>query len=216
MASQLDRLLGGWQGSTPEPVLGGPPVRGYGHEPDETNQVQIIVLHEAPPEPHPDSLAEKLVISVLSGGMSGRLFSEVREKRGLCYSVGAGYRGDRDFGSVSCYVGTTPERAQESLDVLLSELHRVHSPQGHVQPEEFKRAVTGMKSRLIFSGESTGARSAALAGDIHRLGRARSLEEMAGQIDALTLDQVNDYLARRSLGRMTIQTLGPKPLIPPR
>lgn len=215
LAAQLEALLEGWAGSNPEPAVGGPPVRGYAHEQDQTNQVQVILVHDAPPESHPDSLLEKIVISVLSGGMSGRLFTEVREKRGLCYSVSAGYRGDRDFGSVSAYVGTTPERAQESLDVLVAELNRVHTGDGRVGAEEFTRAVTGMKSRLIFSGESTGGRAGALAVDYHRLGRARSLGEMAAEIDAVTLDQVNAYLARRSLGRMTIQTLGPRALKPP-
>jgi predicted Zn-dependent peptidase len=72
-----------------------------------------------------------------------------------------------------------------------------------------------MKSSVVFSGESSGARAATLAADVRRLGRPRSLEEIAAQIDAVTLDRVNDYLARRSMGRSTIQTLGPAELRPP-
>lgn len=215
LAKSLDSLLSGWSGKHAEPTLGPPSPRGYAHETDRTNQVQIIIVHDAPPETHPDNVLEKIVISVLSGGMSGRLFSEVREKRALCYAVSAGYRGDRDYGLVSAYVGTSPERAQESLDVLLAELNRINSAPGKIQPEEFTRAVVGMKSRLVFSGESTGSRAAALASDQHRLGRPRSLDEMAREIDAVTLDQANEYLARRNLGKMTIQTLGPKALTPP-
>src|ERR1043165_6716293 len=120
--------------------------------------------------------------------MSGRLFTEVREKRGLCYSVSASYRGDRDYGVVMGYVGTTPERAQESLNVLFAELERIQTPAGKVEKDEFDRAKIGMKSRLVFSGESTGARAGALAGDWHRLGRARTLEEMAAEIDKVTLE----------------------------
>ena len=156
------------------------------------------------------------MINVLSGGMSGRLFTEVREKRGLCYSVSAGYRAERDFGAVTAYVGTTPERAQESLDVLTQELQRIHTPAGAITQEEFQRAVIGSKSRLIFSGESTGARAAALAADQHRVGRPRSLGELAEEIDRVTLDQVNNYLTRRSLGTPTIQTLGPAELTAPK
>lgn len=215
LAPHLDALLKGWTGDAPEPTRGPVPTRGYGHELDESNQVQVVVLHDAPPEPHADSLLEKLVVSVLSGGMSGRLFSEVREKRGLCYSVSAGYAGGKDFGGVTAYVGTTPERAQESLDVLLSEMNRIHIPEGRITPEEFHRAVVGMKSRLIFSGESTGARASALAADIHRMGRPRSLAELAAEVDRVTLDQLNAYLARRSMGTLTIQTLGPTPLMSP-
>lgn len=215
VAEAIDRLLGGWSGAIAEPRPAGPAPRGYAHEEDASNQVQVVVVHDAPPEPSEDALLEKVVVSVLSGGMSGRLFTEVREKRGLCYSVSAGYRGDRDYGAVSAYVGTTPERAQESLDVLIAEMARLHTQAGRITPDEFRRAVVGMKSRLIFSGESTGARAAALAADLHKFARPRSLDELAAKIDAVTLEQVNDYLARRRLGTLTIQTLGPSPLRPP-
>lgn len=209
----LDRLLAGWEGAFESPRVSGTPERGYSHLTDQTHQVQILVLHDAPREPDDDSLLEKIVVNVLSGGMAGRLFTEVREKRGLCYSVSAGYGGGRDFGALQAYVGTTPERAQQSLDVLSQELLRINK--GDVTPEEFQRAVIGMKSRLVFSGESTGARAGALAADYFRLGRARSLADHAAQLDAVTLDQVNAYCRRRVLGKWTIQTLGPSPLTAP-
>jgi predicted Zn-dependent peptidase len=145
--------------------------------------------------------------------MSGRLFTEVREKRGLCYSVSAGYSSGREFGSVTGYVGTTPERAQESLSVLLAEMDRIN--RSGIEESELRRAVIGMKSRLVFSGESTGARAAALASDQHRLGRPRSLAELADEIDRVTLEQVNNYLRSRTMGRVTIQTLGPVALVDP-
>lgn len=215
ITARLNMLLKGWTGTAAEFTKGPPPPRGYAHEVDQTNQVQIIILHDAPSESEPRSILEKIVISVLSGGMSGRLFSEVREKRGLCYSVSAGYAAGKDYGAVVGYVGTTPERAQQSLDVMLAELARINTSAGAVEQEEFDRAVVGMKSRLVFSGESTAGRAASLTSDYHRLGRPRSLAEIAAQIDAVTLGQVNDYLRTRRLGRMTIQTLGPAELKPP-
>jgi predicted Zn-dependent peptidase len=219
----VEGMLSGWSGRAPQVQLGPAAPRGYAHEADQSNQVQVIVLHDAPAEDDPRCLLERIVTSVLSGGMSGRLFTEVREKRGLCYSVSAGYATDRvlsgtvggGYGRVLAYVGTTPERAQESLDVLHAELERINTPAGRITPDEFRRAVVGMKSRLVFSGESTSARAGSLVGDFHRLGRARSLDEMASAIDRVTLDQVNAYLAGRSLGRLTVQTLGPAPLRPP-
>ncbi len=214
-ARRLNELLKGWTGSAPDPRPGTEAPRGYAHEIDETNQVQIILLHDAPPEPEPASLLERVVASILSGGMAGRLFTEVREKRGLCYAVGASYTSSREYGAVSAYVGTTPERAQESLDVLWAELDRINKPEGAVRQDEFDRAVVGMKSRLVFSGESTSARSAALAHDEHRIGRPRTLDELAADIDRVTLDSVNSYLASRTMGLVTIQTLGPAPLRPP-
>jgi len=215
LAATLDRLLADWSGSTSLPGTGAAPPRGYEHEIDPANQVQIVICTDAPPEPDDASMLEKVVVNVLSGGMSGRLFSEVREKRGLCYSVSAGYRGDRTFGALTGYVGTTPLRAQDSLEVLDAELNRINTPAGRVTQAEFSRAIVGMKSRLVFSGESTAARASALAADMHIYARPRSLEELAAKVDAVTLTMVNDYLSHRSPGRVTIQTLGPAPLTPP-
>ncbi|MBK7403569.1 MAG: insulinase family protein [Phycisphaerales bacterium] len=211
----LEPLLAGWEGGPAEARASGTPPRGYAHEADKTNQVQIILAADAPAEPDERSLLEKLAASVLSGGMSSRLFTEVREKRGLCYSVHARYSGDRDFGMLAADVGTQPDRAQQSLDVLTTELERITTPEGRVTPDEFRRAVVGMKSRLVFSGESTGARASALAGDMHRLGRPRSLDEVAARIDAITLDGLNGYLSTRRLGRVTVQTVGPESLTMP-
>jgi len=65
------------------------------------------------------------------------LRSRVREERGLCYAVSSSYRGDDKFGVLTAYVGTTPDRAQESLDVLTEELHRVCTPEGRITEAEF-------------------------------------------------------------------------------
>lgn len=209
LASRLDALLDGWTGSAPSITLGTAPARGtYHHITDPSAQVQIVLMHDSPAERQLESKMERVVAGVLSGGMASRLFTEVREKRGLCYSVSESYAPERDYGRCVGYVGTTPERAQESLDVFMAELHRINTREGRVTREEFDRAMIGIKSALIFSGESTGARAAALAGDQHRLGRARSLDEVAAMYGAITLDHVNDYLSRRALGDVTIVTLG--------
>jgi len=115
-------------------------------------------------------------------------------------------------GAVEAYVGTAPDRAQQSLDVLMQELRRINTPEGAITAEELDRALIGMKSRLIFSGESSSARAGSLAVDQHRLGRPRGLDEIAKEIDTVTLDRVNGYLAKRKLGMVTVQTLGPAAL----
>jgi len=210
-----ERISAGWEGEPPALASGPPPERGYAHETDDSNQVQIVVMYDAPRESEVEASLERAAIGVLSGGMSGRLFTEVREKRGLCYAVSAGYATDRDFGRVMAYVGTTPERAQESLDVLMAELRRIRTSGGAVTEAELARAKIGQKSRLVFSGESTSARANALSADVFRLGRGRSLEEMAREVEGVTLDALNGYLAGRDMGRVTIQTLGPTALKPP-
>jgi predicted Zn-dependent peptidase len=137
------------------------------------------------------------------------LFTEVREKRSLCYAVNAGYAGGRDRGMVALYAGSTPERAQETLDTMLSELERFEHG---VDAGEFRRAVIGLKSRLVMQGESTAARAAALGSDWYRLGRCRSLGELSAEVDAVTLDALNGWIARSMDGRwrerMTLCTVG--------
>jgi len=212
VADQLDTLLDGWRGAADEVRWGEPTTRGYHHQPDATNQVHIAVAYDGPPETAEDCWLERVATAVLSGGMSGRLFTEVREKRSLCYSVYASYGAEAKFGRTVAYSGTTPERAQETLKVLMGELERIHTPDGRVTDDEFKRAIIGLKSKLVMSGESSGARAAALARDWIRLGRARGLGELAAKYDAVSLAALNTYLTRRSLGSVTIVTIGPEPL----
>ena len=97
--------------------------------PHEGNQTQIGIAYDSVPYRHPDYFQAWGAVGVLSGGMSSRLFTEVREKRGLCYSVYASYHTLRDRASVLCYAGTSAERAQETLDVTLGELDA--AGQGH-------------------------------------------------------------------------------------
>ncbi len=227
-ADVLNRAIARLTAARGQPWAGQAPVLGAGialadqlgrgsfhHEPDPANQVQIYLAHEAPPERSDDARLERIVSSVLSGGSAARLFSEVREKRGLCYAVASSYAADKLFGRVVAYVGTTPDKAQQSLDVLTSELARVAGSNARVEQDEFDRARVGFKARLVASGESSAARAAALASDHHKLGRARSLDQLAADVDRTTLSEVNAYVQRRSMGPTTIVTLGPTPLTAP-
>ncbi|MBT8484269.1 MAG: insulinase family protein [Phycisphaerales bacterium] len=208
----LERELAGWQGAAPSPLSFGDPRRGSRHIEQDTSQVHIGLAYDAPPESDPNAMLERAATAVLSGSSSGRLFTEVRQKRSLCYSVGASYRSGREGGWVALYAGTTPERAQETLDVCGQEIERLREG---VTAEEFERAIVGMKSHLIMHGESTPARAAALANDQFRLGRPRSLADVAAEIDALTRSDLNAYLADRGFGPFTVVSIGPTPLEAP-
>ena len=209
LALQLDGLLKGWHGQVSDVAPVGAAAGGALHEADESNQTHIAVGLHAPSEREPESLLCRLATNILGGETSSRLFAEVREKRGLCYSVNAGYAGGRDRGMVALYAGSTPERAQETLDTMMGELERFEHG---VDSGEFRRAVVGMKSRLVMQGESTAARAAAIGSDWYRLGRCRSLGELSAEVDAVTLDGLNGWIAR-SMGaawreRMTLCTVG--------
>ena len=210
---RLNELLEGWNGKAAHVAVKGSGPRGYHHEDESTDQIHIAVAYDGPREIDEDaSWLERMATAVLSGGMSGRLFTEVREKRSLCYSVWASYGAEREYGRTVGYAGTTPERAQETLDVMMNELRRIGRGDGAVTEEELERARVGMKSRLVFSGESSAARATALAHDFRKLGRARSLDEMAARIDAVELGALNAYLSTRELGVVSLATIGPKEL----
>jgi predicted Zn-dependent peptidase len=209
LRDQVGRLFADWQGGGKPDVKLGPQPRRRAHLPKETAQTQIGIAYPSVPFGDPGYYAALGAVNVLSGGMSSRLFTEVREKKGLCYAVWATYQTFTDRASVLCYAGTTNERAQETLDVTLEELRRL--PQG-VTREELERVQAGLKSSLIMQEESTSARAGTLASDWFYLGRVRSREEIQSAIDALTPRRIAAHLRRHPPGDFTIVTLGPKPL----
>ncbi len=205
----VGELTSAWSGAADDvkPTKDGP--RGYTHLEAQTEQVHIGLAYDAPADPDEASMLQRAAVSVLSGGMSSRLFTEVREKRGLCYSVYASYAGMRDRGAVLGYAGTTTPRAQETLDVFVGELRRI--AQG-VEADELQRAMVGTKARLIMQGESTGARAGAIAADLYVHGRPRTLAELAERVDSVTLEDVNRFVADRLVKDITAVTIGPERL----
>jgi predicted Zn-dependent peptidase len=209
LRDQVGRLFADWK-------KGGPPALRLGSRPEarkhiakDTTQTQIALAYESVPISHPDYYAAMGAVNVLSGGMSARLFTEVREKRGLCYAVWASYQTFKDRASILCYAGTTNDRAQETLAVTLGELRRLE--QG-IEVEEVERVKAGLKSSLIMQEESTSARAGTLASDWYYLGRVRSFDEIQTAIDSLTPERIVRHLREYPAKDFTIVTLGPKPL----
>jgi predicted Zn-dependent peptidase len=151
----------------------------------------------------------RMAVEILSGGMSGRLFTEVREKRGLCYSVGTSYSSLKHQASILGYAGTSNERAQATLDCFLAEIVRLSDG---VTQAELDRAKIGLKASTIMQGESTGARAGAIAHDFFMRGRIRTLDEIKLAIDSVSVDQVNTYLKDNRPSDFTIVIVGPKEL----
>ncbi len=205
----VGRLLGDWKPrevSQPNAGPRGPHTAQLHHD---SNQTQIGIAYPSVPYRDPDYFQASGAVGVLSGGMSSRLFTEVREKRGLCYSVYASYHTLRDQACILCYAGTTAQRAQETLDVTLGELRRLAAG---VEPGELARLKTRVKSSLVMQQESSSARSSAVARDWYHLGRVRTLDEVGRLVDELTCDSINAYLKRNPPEDFTIVTLGSEPL----
>ena len=212
LKSVVGEQFGDWAGTEPEPIHEMPSPGNYHHEDQQSEQTHIGIAYPSVPETHPDYYTVRMAVEVLSGGMSGRLFTEVREKRGLVYSVWAGYSSLRDRGAIMGYAGTSNDRAQATLDCFISELHRLSLG---VTPAELDRAKIGLKASTIMQGESTGSRAGAIAHDYFMRGRIRTLEEVKSAIDGVTVDGVNAYLAANKAGPFTIVTVGPKELTLP-
>jgi predicted Zn-dependent peptidase len=207
--AEVEKYFGSWNGQAPAPFQVIPPPGHVHHEDQKSEQTHIGIAWPSVPETDANYYVVRLAVEILSGGMSGRLFTEVREKRGLCYSVSAGYSGLKDRGSIMGYAGTSNDRAQATLDCYFTELHRL---QDGVTLAELDRAKTGLKASTIMQGESTSARAGAIAHDFFIRGRIRTLDEIKNAIDSVTVDQVNTYLKANVPGPFTIVTVGPKPL----
>jgi predicted Zn-dependent peptidase len=212
LKAQVERLFGKWEPGEAADVVPQPHAPQSAHLEKDTQQTQIAFAYPSVPLAHPDYFAARATAGVLSGGMSARLFTEVREKRGLCYSVGVGYETFRDRGTMIGYAGTGADRAQETLDVTFAELHRLKEG---ITDDEIDRVKAGLKSSLIMAEESTGARASSIASDWYYLGRIRPFDEIKDAIEGLTPAAVLGYLERYPVRDVTLVTLGPAPLTLP-
>ena len=209
LRDQVGGLLADWPMLDEPSLEEQPPTERRAHLEHESNQTQIGIAYPSVPYRDPDYYVASAAVGVLGDGMSSRLFTEVREKRGLCYSVYASHATLLDRGSVLCYAGTSADRAQETLDVTLRELVRLAEG---IEAAELDRLKARIKSSLIMQQESSSARSALLTRDWYYLGRVRTLDEVERIVDELSADRINHYLAAHRPTDFTIVTLGPIPL----
>ncbi len=179
----------------------------YTHIDDDSAQVHIALMTETVKPTDEDYYNARVAVSVLSGGMSARLFTEVREKRGLCYAIGARYHGLKEAAGIMCYAGTMPQKGQETLDVIIGEFNRLADG---ISEEEIARAEVRLKSALILQSESSSSRAGAIGADYYILGRVRSLDEIKNKIEETTVDSVLEFLRNNRFRDFTVVTIGPK------
>ncbi|MHC4488786.1 MAG: M16 family metallopeptidase [Planctomycetota bacterium] len=205
---QMENLFSGTK-----PVPGGAAVvvrdkaGKYTHINDDSAQVHIALMTETVKPTDGDYYNARVAVSVLSGGMSARLFTEVREKRGLCYAIGARYHGLKEAAGIMCYAGTMPQKGQETLDVIIGEFNRLAEG---ISEEEIARAEVRLKSALILQSESSSSRAGAIGADYYMLGRVRSLDEIKNKIEQTTVDSVLGFLRNNNFKDFTVVTIGPK------
>ena len=209
LKSEVERLFGDWEKGSRPTLTPDPMNPTSGHLSKQLDQTQITLAFPSVPIGHPDFYNARGAVGVLSLDMSSRLFTNIREKHGLCYSVHASYETFRDRATIVGYAGARPELAQETLDRMLEEFRNLVNG---IEDEELDRVKIGLKSSLIMRQESTGARAGSIASDWYFLNRVRPLEELQSAIDGMTIPGVLDYLRRFPAKDFTIVTLGPAAL----
>lgn len=177
----------------------------------ELDQAHIILGFPSVTFQHPDYYAAILLSIILGGGMSSRLFQEIREKRGLVYSIYAYNIAHQDHGLFGIYAGTGEEQAKELLPVLIQELKNV---QHLVKPDELQRTKAQLKSSLLMSMESTNSRCEQIARHMQIYGRIISAEEMTNRIDAVKIEDIYKIARYIFTGIPTLATLGPIQHVP--
>lgn len=182
---------------------------GAAHRSKDLEQQQIGICWPGVDATHDDFPVQQVVLGILSGGMSGRLFAEVREKQGLVYWVNAWQETPRGAGMIFLGASTKPDRCDQTYTTLLREVDRLADD---LTQEELDRAVTGIVTRRETRGDATRARCSELANDLFFFHRPRSEEEKIARVKAVTLDDICRYLDTYPRDRLCVVTLGPRPL----
>jgi predicted Zn-dependent peptidase len=158
-----------------------------------------------------DYYAASVLSTLLGGGMSSRLFQEVREKRGLAYAISSFSGSNLDSGIFGIYTGTGEDEVADLIPVLVDQIGGVLDP---APEEELRRARAQMKAGLLMSLESTNARMDALGSQILTYGHPLSVAELIAHIDAVDQQALVRVARRIFAGRPTVAAIGPLRRLP--
>lgn len=174
---------------------------------DDLEQAHVAYAFPGLSNADADYFVAQVYATALGGGTSSRLFQEVREKRGLCYSVYAFSNGFQDSGFLGIYAGTGESEASELSAVIAGEMAAMSS---NLSEGEVARARAQLKVSLLMGMERPGTRAEQIAGQLFALGRVQSAAEIVAQLDAIDVATVKAYAARVvEAGHPTIAAVGP-------
>ena len=203
------RLFGEWEGSEsassqPQAIFTAKETRPF-----DTQQHHFALAFQAVPFGEPEHMAAWAAVGILGGGGNSRLFSELRDKRGLCYGAYATVHSFKGSGAVICQVATSDDKFASALEVTLDQIAQWAKG---IEAPELDRLKARIKSGLILQQESSSARASAIARDWYFLGRVRTVEEIGSAVDELTARSVNAYLSEHPVSDIAIAALGPDQL----
>ena len=157
------------------------------------DQAHLVLTFEAPSYRDPEIYVLQVLSNILGGGMSSRLFQEVREKRGLCYSVFSFGSAYEDAGQVGVYAATSPEHSNELLELTTDIMMSVAE---EVTEAEVARAKSQLKASLVMNLESASSRADQIARQFLAFGEVPSIASLMQKIDAVTPEQVRALAER--------------------
>jgi predicted Zn-dependent peptidase len=195
-----ERFLGGYRPGQAPSSLDARWVGGDMRANDELEQAHIAFAFPGVSQDDPDNYASQVYVTALGGGMSSRLFQEVRERRGLCYSIYAYAQSANDSGVIGVYTGTGETEAGEIAAVVAGEMAALAET---ATETEIARAKAQLKSGLLMGLETPAARAEMIAGHMFAFGRVLSVEEMTAKLDAV------DAAAVRRFGSTLMNTACP-------
>ena len=207
VVADVERRFASFNGPEKTAPEGARFVGGSRIESRDLEQVHVAFALEGVPQRHPSIYSLQVFTNVLGGGMSSRLFQEVREIRGLCYSVYAFHAAYADTGMLGVYAGTDAADLPELMRVVVDEIGNAAET---ISEREIARSKAQMKAGLLMALESSGARAEQLARQMLIYGRPIPLEEIVGKIEAVTVESAR--AAGRALigrGRPAVAVVGP-------
>lgn len=170
-------------------------------------QTHLVLAFEAPPYRHPDYFPAQILAGALGGGMSSRLFQEVRERRGLCYAIYAFSTGLTDSGMFAIHAAGAPDRAHELFGVIRDELERA-AERGFVEAE-IDRVKAQLKMGLLAGLESSSARAEQLARQILIHGRVFPIKELIEKVERVEVAELQSMVERLLVSPLSLATVGP-------
>lgn len=181
--------------------------RGGDHRQEkDLEQAHLIIGFDGVAFDDPDFYALQVFSTIFGGGMSSRLFQEVREKRGLVYSIYSFASSFLDGGIFGIYAGTGPNEVDQLVPVLTDEIVKAA---GSISAAELARAKAQLKSGLLMSRESTSNRAEQLAQHMLVRGRIASSAEIVAKVDAIDLDAITEVATRLRRSPPTVAATGP-------
>ncbi len=177
------------------------------HHEKDLEQQQIAIAFPAVSITHDDYPVQRIMLAILSGGMSSRLFTEVREKQGLVYWVSAWGEYPRGHGMIFMGASTTPQRCEKTYNTLLREVDRISED---LSDDELDRAKAGLIAKIETQGDTTRSHCSELADDLFHHGHQIPRSEKIARLRAVTVRDIRRYFDEHPRDKLSVVTLGPR------